>query len=137
MRITRLTISAIVLAMAIAASGAAPVIENATPVVSPDGSRIAFHSNRDGQPDVYVMSADGTKVTRVTRTPEFEGTLSWSADGKQIRFGVVGKESSRIDAINIDGSNQSTIGSVPGRFVGISDDGKRVLNAVGGWTNVK
>jgi TolB protein len=117
---------------------AAPVvIENQTPVVSPDGSRIAFLSNRDGQDDLYVMRADGTKVTRLTRTAEQESAPYWSADSRTIRFSVWGKDSSRIDSIGIDGTNQKTIGTVPGRMVGLSADGKRVFVAQGTWTEVK
>src|SRR6516162_11453939 len=37
-----------------------PVINGGRPVVSPDGSRIAFISNRAGNDDVYVMRVDGT-----------------------------------------------------------------------------
>ena len=31
------------------------------PAWSPDGTRIAFQSNRDGNSDIYVMAADGLK----------------------------------------------------------------------------
>jgi TolB protein len=127
---------AIFLALAIAAAPAEPVIENQSPVVSPDGSRIAFLSNRDGQPDVYVMRADGTNVTRLTRSAEQESATYWSADSRQIRFVVGGKDSSRIDSIDADGSNQTTIGTVPGRVVGFNRGGTRVFVARGTWTEV-
>ncbi len=112
------------------------VIENQSPVVSPDGSRIAFLSNRDGQPDLYVMRSDGTNVTRLTRSAEHEAAPYWSADSRQIRFVVGGKDSSRIDAIDVDGANQKTIGTVPGRVVGFNRTGTRVFVARGTWTEV-
>ncbi len=127
---------AILLALAIAAASAEPVIENQSPVVSPDGSRIAFLSNRDGQPDVYVMRADGTKVTRLTRSADHESAPYWSADSRQLRFAVSGKDSSRIDSIDVDGSNQTTIGTVSGRVVGLNRGGTRVFVARGTWTEV-
>src|SRR6266705_2218353 len=34
------------------------------PAFSPDGSRIAFTSTRDGQPEIYIMDADGTSAGR-------------------------------------------------------------------------
>jgi len=36
------------------------------PAFSPDGSRIAFVSQRDGNAEIYVMNADGTGSTRLT-----------------------------------------------------------------------
>jgi TolB protein len=54
---------------------------------SPDGERIAFLSDRvdiDGRKDVeqtYVMNADGSGVTQVTRGGRFQLTPSWSPDG--------------------------------------------------------
>ncbi len=39
---------------------------NAGPVYSPDGTKITFFSNRDGNDEVYVMNADGSGQTRLT-----------------------------------------------------------------------
>ena len=39
------------------------------PRVSPDGSRIAFYSNRDGNTEVYTMGIDGGNQTRLTTNP--------------------------------------------------------------------
>ena len=38
-----------------------------TPAWSPDGQRIAFSSNRDGDRDIYVMDADGKNITQLTQ----------------------------------------------------------------------
>jgi TolB protein len=126
---------AILLALSVAAAPE-PVIENQSPVVSPDGSKIAFLSNRNGQPDVYVMRSDGTNVMRLTHTAEQESAPYWSPDSKRIRFAVSGKDSSRIDSIDADGSNQTTIGTVPGRVVGLNRGGTRVFVSRGTWTEV-
>jgi TolB protein len=38
-----------------------------SPVLSPDGRRIAFVSERDGNRQIYVMNADGSGLRRLTR----------------------------------------------------------------------
>ena len=40
--------------------------EDALPIWSPDGVRIAFESERDGDAEVYIMNADGSGLTRIT-----------------------------------------------------------------------
>ncbi len=50
------------------------------------GERIAFSSNRAGKLDIYVMSADGSEVARVTRDEYRNAMPSWSPDGQQIAF---------------------------------------------------
>ena len=48
------------------------------PTFSPDGRWIAFVSERDGDPEVYVASADGSRPTRVTRAPGPDWGLFWA-----------------------------------------------------------
>ena len=47
--------------------------KDGSPAWSPDGKRIAFYSERDGNAEIYVMNADGTGATRLTRTSADEG----------------------------------------------------------------
>ncbi len=56
------------------------------PAFSPDGSRIAFTSTRDGQPEIYVMDADGTSAGRLTNSPGADGDASFTADGQSVVF---------------------------------------------------
>ena len=65
---------------------------------SPDGTRIAFVSVRDRNGDecgsdecwyngeLYVMSADGSGMTRLSRTKAAEEGPAWSPDGARIAF---------------------------------------------------
>lgn len=58
-----------------------------TPVWSPDGSKIAFVSDRYyGSQDIYVMSRDGGVAKRVTTHSNRETILDFSADGQYIYY---------------------------------------------------
>jgi Tol biopolymer transport system component len=52
----------------------------------PDGSRIAFHSNRDGQAELYVMEVSDDVATRLTKTQTHEFCPRVSPDGKRVAF---------------------------------------------------
>ena len=43
--------------------------QNAEPVWSPDGRKIAFRSTRNGNREIYVMNADGSGKRNLTRNP--------------------------------------------------------------------
>src|SRR5262245_31259623 len=53
---------------------------------SPDGKRLAFLSNRDGQPQIYVMHTDGGEAERLTQGKNAVRHIEWSPDGKTIAF---------------------------------------------------
>jgi len=48
------------------------------PAWSPDGRKIAFSSNRDGNPEIYVMNDDGSGQTRLTTDPGTDVVPAWS-----------------------------------------------------------
>src|SRR6266508_2919190 len=56
------------------------------PAWSPDATRIAFSSRRDGETHIYVMRTDGTGVRRLTNTARADDHPSWSPDGKRVVF---------------------------------------------------
>jgi Tol biopolymer transport system component len=56
------------------------------PAWSPDGTRLAFASAREGSFDIYVMDADGTGTTRLTSSNAQDRSPSWSPDGSRIAF---------------------------------------------------
>jgi len=56
------------------------------PKWSPDGSEIAFISNRDNekQPQIYVISFDGGEARQLTHLKGTIGVFEWSPDGRQL-----------------------------------------------------
>jgi len=80
------------------------------PSWSPDGSKIVFSSDMDGQmgSNIYVMDSDGTNITRLTTTNEsLEGFPSWSSDGSKILFSsdMDGQMGYNIYIMDSDGTN--------------------------------
>lgn len=59
--------------------------KNFHPRPSPDGKRIAFDSDRDGERGVYIADADGRHVRRVSGNG-FAAVPSWSPDGRRLAF---------------------------------------------------
>ncbi|MGE5141913.1 MAG: Ig-like domain-containing protein, partial [Acidobacteriota bacterium] len=78
------------------------------PAISPDGSRVAFVSTRDGNPEIYVMDADGTNLQRVTNDPQADGRPVFTPDGAGLVFQsqrtVNGKPFLQIYSVALDGS---------------------------------
>jgi Tol biopolymer transport system component len=59
---------------------------------SPDGTKIAFLANPEGNFDPYVMDEKGGRIARVIRSPENETDLAWAPDGEGIACGVEAKK---------------------------------------------
>lgn len=59
---------------------------DAEATVSPKGDKIVFTSNRDGDPEVYVMDIDGSNQTRLTFGKGYDGGAFFSRDGNKIVF---------------------------------------------------
>ena len=60
---------------------------NHSPVVSPDGTKIAFTSYRDENFEIYVMDADGKNPKNLTLHLDDDTSPAWSPDGTKIAFG--------------------------------------------------
>jgi tricorn protease len=56
------------------------------PIFSPDGSRIAFTGEYDGNVDVFVIPAAGGAPKRLTWHPAADRAIGWTPDGKQVIF---------------------------------------------------
>ncbi len=80
-----------------------------SPAWSPDGSKLAFRSYRDGNSEIYVMNADGTGQTRLTTDPSDDEQPVWSPNGSRIAFVSRRSGGSEIWVMNADGSGQTRL----------------------------
>lgn len=69
---------------------------------SPDGTRIAFASNRSGNWDIYVMDADGKNVEQVTRGAANEIHPTFSPDGQRLAFCALGTRTGQWELWTVD-----------------------------------
>jgi dipeptidyl aminopeptidase/acylaminoacyl peptidase len=75
------------------------------PAWSPDGTRIAFTSDRGGVRAVYVMQEDGTNLTRLTPLTSNNTRPAWSPDGSRIALVSDRDANAEIYTMNADGSD--------------------------------
>ena len=55
-------------------------------MVSRRSSHITFHSDRDGDLEIFVMNADGSDTIQLTTNSNNDGFPQWSPDGSHIAF---------------------------------------------------
>ncbi len=109
---------------------------NLDPAWSPDAKRIVFHSDRDGNEEIYAMNADGDGETRLTANGERDRNPTWSPDGSKIAFESNRDGNLEIYVMNADGSgvtrltsNDATDSDAPaapdGRLLAVRDAARR------------
>lgn len=110
--------------------------EEAHPAISPDGTRVAFSAEYDGNVDAYIMPVTGGVPTRLTYHGGEDEVLSWLPDNRHVVF-----RSSRANALGRDELwRVSTAGGMPQRYdfgecslVSFSTTGRRI--AFTRWSN--
>ena len=82
---------------------------------SPDGKRIVYVSERDGNPEIYVVNVESTEEARLTFN-EFPDLLpAWSPDGKRIVFVSSASIDGDIYIMDADGENQVRLTDNPAK----------------------
>jgi len=81
-----------------------PNAQNWLPAWSSDGSQLAFTSNRDGQPELYISNADGSELRRLTNHPGIDTSPTWSPQGNLLAFVSDRTGSPQIYVVGADGT---------------------------------
>src|SRR5258708_3162164 len=102
---------------------------NFDPALSPDGTKVAFASNRNNNTDIYMINVDGTNLTRVTTNAAIDQRPNFSPDGTRLLFDTNRNSPlglRNLYVINVNGTNETRLTDYfefAGRF---SPDGTRI-----------
>jgi dipeptidyl aminopeptidase/acylaminoacyl peptidase len=108
------------------------------PQVSPDGKRIAFVVSALDLPankrrtDLYLVSADGTGMRRLTSHEAADSSPRWSPDGRTLYFLSTRSGSSQIWRLSLDGGEAVAVTRLPldvGSFL-VSPDATKLAVAL-------
>lgn len=116
------------------------------PQWSPDGGRIAFSDDRDGDAEhdeeIFVMNADGSHVVQLTHNEIPDGDPTWSPDGQRLAFTRFFQSEQQLGGdiyvMNADGTDEINITNTTPTFEedpSWSPDGQRIAFVRGDiWT---
>lgn len=106
-------------------------VTTAGAVVPGDNGQIVFESNRDGDPEIFVMNADGTVERNLTDNDGWDFYPVWSPDSTEIAWGSDMGERFNVDVhvMNADGTNIRRLTDTPGEDRGASwtSDGSQIV----------
>lgn len=94
------------------------------PAGSPDGNRLAFMSNADGNWEIYVVDTEtrggqgGQGLRRLTENPARDGLPTWSPDGNWLAFVTDREGEWAVWAMRADGSGQHRLFDLDGPLEG-------------------
>ena len=109
--------------------------EESFPRFSPDGSRIAFSGNYDGNQDVYLIPVGGGVPERLTHHPAPDRVVDWYPDGRSILMASsMTSEKDRFNklfSVKAEGGLPAQLPMPYGEFGSLSPDGKQIAYTTG------
>jgi tricorn protease len=102
------------------------------PRFSPDGSSIAFSSNRNGNYDVYVVSSSGGTPRRLTYHTGNDEVVGWSRDSERVIFRAARGDGAfpsvaTLYQVAVSGGQETALGLDWGYWGSFSPDGKSLV----------
>jgi serine/threonine protein kinase/Tol biopolymer transport system component len=96
------------------------------PAISPDGTRIALLTRRNGKRRLRLVTADGTESSEIAPELEVEGSAAWSPDGRWIVTGGNDGHGEGLFKIPITGGAPIRLTKTIGRNPVWSPDGSMI-----------
>lgn len=84
------------------------------PAVSPDGRRVAFVSERNGDPEIYVADAGTGDVRQLTRNERADGRPAWSPSGRAIAWQGGPRDAADLFVMRASGAGKRRLVGGPG-----------------------
>lgn len=103
--------------------------EESNPFISPDGSKVLFTGEYDGNVDVYVVDMKGGTPKRLTYHPGPDQAVGWSRDGKEVMFSSRRNSYAnflRMFTMKIDDTNPQQVPLPSIQRGSFSSDGKHI-----------
>lgn len=109
-----------------------------TPLWSPDGSQIAFASDRNGSTDIYIVDARGGQPRRLTGNSAAEIPEAFSPDGKEVYYSAAiqapaasamfpSSRMTQLYAVDIASGRTRQVLGTPAQMLSFSPDGATML----------
>ncbi len=117
---------------------------NTAPVWSPDGSTIAYMSNRDGSNDIFVIPATGGTSRRLTTHSAGEQPLGWLNDSTILftasyapaQQAIQGDFAPQVYTVSTRGGRPRMFSSIPMRALSVNPaDGSIIYQDIKGFEN--
>jgi TolB protein len=77
-----------------------------SPAWSPDGSQLAFVSDRNGGPQIFVVSSSGGSARQVSFNGSYNTTPTWSPNPKKHVIAYTTRDGGRYDIVTLDIDNK-------------------------------
>lgn len=79
------------------------------PEISPDGTKLAFSSNRNGYWDLYIFDPQENRLSQLTHTEAYDGSPGWSPDGQWLVYETYLDGNLEIQIISTEMDNPTLI----------------------------